>query len=443
MNGLSPSPPARSPSPWRWWVCVLLLLASTLNYMDRLTLNQTSPRIKDAFGIDNFWYSVLESVFTVGFALGTLATGVLVDRVGVRRVYPVVVLGWSAFGFLTGFAPGYWALFACRLGLGLFEAGNWPCGVRTVRQIMAPSERSLGNAFFQNGTALGAIVTPGIVILCLLWADPGEAARQAHLAAGGGGATAAAGTGPEHVWQVPFRAIGLLGLAWVALWVLSVPARALRPVVEDPPAAAAAPFSAVLADRRFWLLLAVVVAVNTSWHTVRVWLPLFLRKQQGYTEIEMGELTTLYYIAADAGSWAVGLGSLLLARLGMTVHRSRVALFAACTAVVLAGLALPHLDRGPAQVALLLAFGFGAFGLFPTYFALSQELSASHQGKVTGALGFLNALYLTALFPLEGRIADATGRYDQVMSVAGLPALLALVAVLWWWPRDTVDRHSA
>lgn len=421
MNDPSPAQPPR-PNPWRWWVCVLLLLASTLNYMDRLALNQTAARIKTAFGIDNTRYGVLESVFTVGFAIGTLTAGWLVDRVSVRWVYPAAVLGWSAFGFLTGFAAGYWVLFACRFGLGVFEAGNWPCGIRTVRHVMAPSERSLGNAFFQNGTAIGAIVTPAIVYACIEWA----------------------GKDDPTAWQVPFRVIGVIGLLWVAMWLATIPSRVVSTSADAPGTGeTATPFVALFADRRYWLLVALILAVNTSWHTFRVWLPLFLQTQQGYTEKEMRDLTTLYYVVADAGAWAVGLGSLLLTRLGMTVHGSRVVSFAACTAAVLTGLALPYLGRGPAQLAVLLAFGFGAFGLFPTYFALSQDLSARHQGKVTGSLGAINAVYLTALFPLEGVIADATKRYDQLMSVAGLPALLALVAVLWLWPRGDVSRHTA
>ena len=421
MNGPTPAPPAPRPSLWRWWVCVLLLLASTLNYMDRMALNQTAVRIRDTLGISNTWYSVLESVFTVGFAVGGLTTGWLVDRVSVRWVYPAAVLGWSLFGFLTGFAPGYWLLFACRFGLGVFEAGNWPCGIRTVRQVMDPSERSLGNAFFQNGTAIGAIVTPMIVLWCLWWAGPDD----------------------PFAWQVPFRVIGAVGLVWVLLWFATVPSRVVQTSTADPTTATdATPFAALFSDRRYWLLVVLVLAVNTSWHTFRVWLPQFLQKQQGYSEAEMSYLTTLYYIVADAGAWAVGLGGLVLVRLGMTIHTSRVTLFGACAGLLLVGLLLPLVGRGPAQIAILLAFGFGAFGLFPTYFALSQELSARHQGKVTGTLGCINALYLAAMFPLEGMIADGTGRYDQIMSVAGLPALLALVAVMAFWPRGKTGGYS-
>ena len=54
------------------------------------------------------------------------------DRVSVRWVYPLMVLGWSLAGVLTGYASAFWSLLLFRMLLGLFEAGNWPCGLRTT-----------------------------------------------------------------------------------------------------------------------------------------------------------------------------------------------------------------------------------------------------------------------------------------------------------------------
>jgi ACS family hexuronate transporter-like MFS transporter len=398
-------------------------MASALNYMDRMALNQTAARIKDAFGLNNEQYSYLESSFGLGFAVGAPLVGWLVDRAGVRWMYPLCVLGWSAFGFLTGFVPGFWLLFACRFGLGVFEAGNWPCGIRTTRQVMAPAERSLGNAFFQNGTAIGAIVTPFVVLACLDWA----------------------GKDRPDAWQVPFRAVGVVGLGWVALWLFTVPARVVRPKPDESagPGRAGTPFAAVFRDRRYWLLLALVLAVNTSWHTFRVWLPLFLQEQHGYSEKDMAWVSTAYYVTADAGVWAVGLGSLVLARWGFTIHQSRVVSFAACAAIGLVCLALPFLGPGPALTAVLLLYGFGAYGLFPTYFALSQDVSARHQGKVTGTLGSFNSIYLAGMYWAEGVAADQSGnRYDLVMAAAGLPAVAALLLLVLFWKVPGPEEKS-
>jgi uncharacterized protein (TIGR02266 family) len=136
------------------------MLATIINYMDRLALNQMAVRIKTYFGMSNYEYSMLESAFSFAFAVGAITTGFIVDKVSVRWVYPLMVLGWSAAGVLTGFANGFWMLLTCRFALGLFESGNWPCGIRTTRAVLRHEERSLGNSIFQSGTALGAATYP-------------------------------------------------------------------------------------------------------------------------------------------------------------------------------------------------------------------------------------------------------------------------------------------
>ena len=423
------------PSPWRWWVCGLLFLATVLNYMDRIALNQTAARIKVAFALNDKQYSLLESGFSAAFAFGTLFTGWLVDRVGVRRVYPAAVLGWSLAGFLCGFASGYWMLFAFRMMLGLFEAGNWPCGVRTVRQIMPPAERSFGSSLFQSGTAIGAVVTPAIVLLCLHWADPHEGARNSSLFAATGGWAVPLGGVPTDSWRVPFRVIGGIGVLWVLLWVFTVPRRALDPL-PDTSTKTNSSFAAVFADRRYWVLVVVIIGVNTCWHTFRVWLPLFLQSELKYTESEMAWTTTAYYLVGDIGSWSVGLLVLFVGRRGGNIHAARLCCFAGCTGMVLVSAALPWLPAGSLMTAALLMFGFGALGLFPTYFALSQEVSGRHQGKVTGSLGFINAIYLAAMFRLQGGWNDANGSYLPVLTTAWVAPAVALVVLLLFWRRN-------
>ena len=78
MSATDPTP-ARGAA-WKWWVCGLLLLATMINYMDRLTLNQTAVRIKQEFTLDARDYGHLESAFAFAFALGGLVFGWMADR---------------------------------------------------------------------------------------------------------------------------------------------------------------------------------------------------------------------------------------------------------------------------------------------------------------------------------------------------------------------------
>ena len=428
---MSTTPPPVAPaSPWRWWVCLLLFLATTLNYMDRIALNQMAVRIQTALAIDDQQYAELESGFSYAFALGAIVTGFVVDKVSVRWVYPAVVLAWSAAGVMTGYATSFAWLLGCRIALGLFEAGNWPCGIRTTRAVLRPEERSFGNSLFQSGTAIGAVVTP-VLILVLL--------QQADAAAGGDGQA-------KDSWRIPFRVIGLIGLVWVALWLLTVPGKMLD-AGSGPGAASAAGaarYRDVFRDRRFWALLTMVVAINICWHSYRVWLPKYLQQKRGFSEEEMTAFTTGFYLTADVGSWTAGLLTLVLIRWGKRPgHTARFIALAGCAGLAVVSVAVPFVPTGWQLTCATLVFAFAALGLFPTYFALSQELSAAHQGKVSGTLGAGAHLFLAlVVYRVQGRLIKEHGAYDWVLGTAGIFPLLALVVMLVLWPPWAADRDE-
>ena len=353
---MTSSPPAETPvSPWRWWVCLLLMLATIINYMDRIALNQMALRIKFYFGMNDTQYSLLESAFSFAFAMGAIITGFIVDKASVRWVYPLMVLGWSVAGVLTGFANGFWMLLGCRFALGLFEAGNWPCGIRTTRAVLRPAERTLGNSIFQSGTALGAVLTPLLVLVLLRSADPGEPQRNAIMSVTGGTYAAVSGA-PTDTWKYPFRVIGSLGVVWIVLWFATVPRAMLRASTSNEANAGdgISLFRDVVRDMRFWVLLTLAIGINITWHGYRVWLPLYLQKQRGFSEAEMSRFTTLYYLVADIGSWTIGGLTLLMCRSGVGIHRSRTLALGLCALLTTVTLAVPFLPNGgPLEVGLL------------------------------------------------------------------------------------------
>jgi ACS family hexuronate transporter-like MFS transporter len=350
-------------------------------------------------------------------------SGIVVDQVSVRWVYPLVVLGWSAAGVLTGYANGFVWLFACRVALGLFEAGNWPCGIRTTRAVLRPEERSFGNSLFQSGTAVGAIITPTVVLVIVQQAD-----------------AAAPGPGPDpQSWKLPFKIIGWIGVVWVAFWFLTVPARLLKtasqPLAEPNPGASR--YRDIFLDRRFWAVLGLVIAINIAWHTYRVWLPKYLQRDRDYTEAGMTALMTWFYLLADIGSWTVGLMTLIVARRGYSLHGTRLLMLLACSGLALTSLVVPFAPTGLALKSSVLVFAFASLGLFPTYFALSQELSSIHQGKVSGTLGATAHLFLSlVVYPIQGYVIEQTGSYDLVLAVAGLFPLLATLLLGMMWRTD-------
>jgi ACS family hexuronate transporter-like MFS transporter len=149
----------------------------------------------------------------------------------------------------------------------------------------------------------------------------------------------------------------------------------------------------------------------------------------------MTGFTTWFYLTADVGSWTIGLLTLIMVRRGLHTHTARLIALGACACLTAVSVAVPFVPNGFVLTGAVLVFAFAALGLFPTYFALSQDLSAAHQGKVSGTLGASAHLFLSlVVYPIQGYVIEETKSYNEVLAVAGVFPLLALIVVLWLWP---------
>jgi predicted MFS family arabinose efflux permease len=380
--------------------------------MDRQTLANAAVRITTQFHLSEKQYGNLEWVFGWAFAVGSMVFGIAVDRISVRWLYPLVLTLWSVVGFATGLVQSYPGLLACRTLLGLFEGGHWPCAVKTTQRLLAPPDRAMGNSVLQSGTSIGAIVTP-LVMRALL-------------------------TNQLESWRMPFQVVGAAGLAWVIIWFASVRAGDLTSVPAGAETAPAqgnrrADLWRIFSSRRMLVLFFVVACINTCWQTLRAWLPKFLQQGRGYAESDTLYFTSLFYVATDVGCLGAGVLTLWLARRGFSVHGSRSAVFLACAALSALTTLAAWLPMGWPLLGILLLVGAGSLGVFPIYHAFTQEVSAHHQGKVTGITGVAAWILSSPAQTLFGQLIDQTGSFDLGLALAGWLPLLAFVALRLFW----------
>jgi MFS transporter, ACS family, aldohexuronate transporter len=390
------------------WVAGLLLLASAINYMDRQTLANAAVRISREFSMSQEQYGNLEAGFGWAFAVGSLFFGFLADKVSLRWLYAGVVLFWSAMGFMSGFVTSYEQLLLCRTLLGFFEAGHWPCGIKTVRALLDSRGRAMGNSVLQSGTSIGAIATP----LIMTWLLTDDIAS----------------------WRIPFQVIGAVGALWVIGWVIASPRETgTAPSVDEYETSG--PWWRVLLDRRMLIILAVVALINTTWQLLRAWLPKFLQEGRGYAETETLYFNSLWFVATDVGCLGAGAVALWMTRHGRPVLQARLRTFLACALMCLLMIALPWLADGWLLLVLLLIAGAGALGVFPIYHSFTQDLSHHHQGKVTGIAGVAAWALSPIAQRLFGRHVDETQSFDQGLAVAGCLPIIAFFLLITAWPR--------
>ncbi|MBK8036274.1 MAG: MFS transporter [Verrucomicrobiaceae bacterium] len=410
-------PPAR-PHFWKWYVCGLLLLATTINYMDRVTLANASVRVTKEFGLSEEQYGNLELVFGWAFAAGSLVFGFLADRLKIYWLYPVVLAGWSIMGMISGWTSSYTELLMCRLCLGFFEAGHWPCALKTTFALLDEKDRTMGNSVLQSGASIGAIITPQIM-KALMTDDIGS-------------------------WRGAFVIVGAVGLGWVVVWFISMRPRELETAPQSEKTSDGPGSLALILSRRFWALALLITGTQTVWHIYRVWMMKFLQTGRGYSEAAALNFQSAYYIATDVGCILAGVISIWLAKRGLDAHGARRRVYATACLLTSLSVFIPWLPQGWLLLGVLLIIGGGALALFPCYYSFVQEISATHVGRVTGLLSMWVWAVTSPLHTLFGWIADQTGSYDKGLVIAGLAPWLGVIAMkLLWDRRSSTPPHLA
>jgi len=376
---------------------LVLLLATILNYLDRQVLSLVAERVMAEFHLDRRGLGEVLSSFRYSYAAVQFFGGWLVDAAGPRTIFPLAVGFWSFASLGTAFSQSITGLRTWRFGLGIGEAFNWPCALKTTGQLLGPGDRAMANGIFNGGTALGAILAP--VVVTILVARSG--------------------------WRSPFILTGALGAAWIVAWAFTI--RGLfvtRDEQRTPLLASAAVMVQILLRREFWLLTASAVIVNGVSYFLADWIPLYLKTDRSFGFVEGNVLSILVYAGLDTGNILGGYVVHKALKRGFGIERARLwVLISSCllmTCAVPAGL-VPW--RYLSLTCITLA-AVGVAGFLVTYLTTLQDVDPSHVGTVAGMLGGLGNLVYGILAPYIGRLSDLH-RTDLIFILVGLLPWLA------------------
>src|ERR1044072_302040 len=148
----------------RWWIMVLIFLATLINYLDRLTISVLAPVIRANLHLSNVEYAMLGTSFLLAYTISQGVSGKIYDQIGIRLGFAWSVTIWSIAAILHATAGSLAGLNVFRFLLGLGEAGNWPGAAKTAAEWLPVHERALGLAVFNSGAALGSVFAPPLII---------------------------------------------------------------------------------------------------------------------------------------------------------------------------------------------------------------------------------------------------------------------------------------
>src|SRR5579864_5141008 len=163
----NPTPSTLSAGPQlgrvRWTVCAMLFAATSINYMDRQVIAILKPTLEHSIGMTEVSYGYIVDAFQIAYAIGLLAAGRLIDKLGTRVGYMLVMVTWSLSAMGHALATSVLEFGFARFFLGLGESGNFPAAIKTVAEWFPQNEHSLATGIFNSGANVGAILAPAIV----------------------------------------------------------------------------------------------------------------------------------------------------------------------------------------------------------------------------------------------------------------------------------------
>jgi ACS family hexuronate transporter-like MFS transporter len=396
----------------------MLLLATTINYIDRQVLGVLAPFLQEKIGWSELEYSYIVTAFQAAYAIGLLGAGAIIDKFGTRIGYALAIGVWSLAAASHALATGVVSFAVARFALGLGESGNFPAAIKTVAEWFPQRERAMAAGIFNAGSNIGALIAPVLV--------PVVAARWG--------------------WQAAFLCTGMLSAMWLVMWLRTYRTPDTQPKLsaaertyighESRTAPKRAPWSKLLRHPQAWTLIAAKFITDPIWWFFLFWLPKFLHAQYGLSLLELGLPLVVVFVLADLGSIAGGWLAGRLIRLGWSVNRARKGAMLACALLIVPVVFAAKADHLWLAVALIGMATAGHQGWSANVYTLASDLFPRDAvASVVGMGGFAGAVGGMLISTVIGLLLQATGSYVPVFMLAGSAYLIALGVVHALAPR--------
>jgi ACS family hexuronate transporter-like MFS transporter len=404
---------------YRWKICALLFFATTINYVDRSILGILKSTLMTDLNWSETDYGNVVASFSFAYALGYGFAGRAMDLLGVRIVYSIAVVAWSAAAMGHGLVRTVTGFGAMRAALGLSEGGNFPAAVKTVSEWFPKRERAFATGLFNAGSNVGAIVAPASVP----WLTA------------------------QYGWPAAFYVTGALGFLWLIFWWTTYRSPEVHPRVTpeelayiqsdpvDPPANV--PWLSLLRYRQVWAFIIGMSLSSPIWWFFLFWTPGFLQARFGYGLDDIGPPLMLIYFLADFGSIGGGWLSGWLMQRGWTLNAGRKTAMLVCALCVVPVFAAAMVSQAWIAVGLIALAASAHQGFSANLYTLVSDMAPRKVVSSIVGLGGMSAAFIAMGFQmLTGRILDHwPNGYLAILIVASVSYLINLLIIHLLVPR--------
>src|ERR1700751_440793 len=369
-SGFSPRSAGQPQTRVRWTICAMLFFATSINYVDRQVLGLLAPTLQHSIGWTEAQYGYIVGAFQLAYAIGLVAAGRMVDRIGSRIGFVLIMGFWSLASMGHALAASALGFGIARFFLGLGEAGSFPAAIKTTAEWFPQRERSLATGIFNSGANIGAILAPALIPWITL----------------------------RFGWRGAFMATGVLGAIWIVWWLTKYhdpkdpprvsPAELLHIQENSAEPVKQIPWQKLLAYKQTWAYSIAKFLTDPIWYFYLYWLPKFFdeRYQLGLGHIGLPLIIVYNFLAI--GSIGGGWMSAAFHRAGMPMAKARLSTMLVCACLVLPILLSSRVSSIWSAVAILSLATAAHQGWSANLFTTASDMfPRSSVGAVVGVGG--------------------------------------------------------
>src|SRR3984885_1157753 len=397
----------------RWTICAMLFVATSINYMDRQVIAILKPTLEHSIGMTELSYGYIVDAFQIAYAIGLLAGGRLIDKLGTRVGYLLVMVTWSLSAMGHALANTVLEFGFARFFLGLGESGNFPAAIKTVAEWFPQNERSLATGIFNSGANVGAILAPAIVPwVTLRWG-----------------------------WHVAFLTTGLFSVLWILWWFryyrkptehATFTSAELQHIYQDAAAdlGPAIPWRRLLGYRQTWAFSIAKFLTDPIWYFYLFWLPSYFSAKFNLNLSHLGLPLIIVYNVSALGSIGGGWLPAPFRRLGLSANYARLAAMLFCAFLVIPICTATSAKSVWLAIALISVAAGAHQGWSANLFTTPSDMfPRSAVGSVVGIGGMAGTLGSGLFAFYAGHVLQLTHSYVTLFAIASSAYLLALIVL--------------
>jgi ACS family hexuronate transporter-like MFS transporter len=397
----------------RWTICAMLFFATSINYMDRQVIALLKPTLEHSIGLTEIAYGYIVDAFQIAYAIGLLVAGRLVDRIGTRIGYIIIMGIWSISAMAHALASTALQFGIARFFLGFGESGNFPAAIKTVAEWFPQSERSLATGIFNSGANVGAVLAPLIV--------PWIAGH--------------------YGWRSAFLATGIFSMIWIVWWFKNyrkpvnhptLTGTELRHIYKEAAVemGPSVPWVKLLAFRQTWAFSIAKFLTDPIWWFYLFWLPSYFSAKFHLNLSHLGLPLIIVYNMSAVGSIGGGWLPAPFRKLGLSASGARIGAMFFCACLVVPVFTLGRVSSEWAAIGLLgVAAGAHQGWSANLFTTVSDMFPRSAVGAVVGIGGMAGAAGGALLAFFTGHILARTHSYTFLFVLASSVYLIALLIV--------------